>query len=95
MGVVWQELEACHGEMMAELQSKRGGRTPKRKKQKPESKWMSVLTDVMLGLLSQPSQLWRTVVEQVRPTGGVAGWYGRGQESSLCVGFPTAHRSRD
>ena len=58
--------------MRGEVQCRRGAHTPRKKKQQPESKWMSVLTDLLLSLLSQPSQLWRTVVEQVGGTGGGA-----------------------
>ena len=58
----------CHGEM--ELAVGRKGRTPKKKRrQKAEEEsgpsWIEVLTDMLLGFLSQPSQLWRNVTEQV------------------------------
>ena len=60
----------CYGEM--ELAVGRKGRTPKKRKQKTAEEsssaapsWMEVLTDMFLGFLSQPSQLWRNVTEQV------------------------------
>lgn len=48
------------------------GKTPVKKKQ--PSKWMEVLTDLLLGLLSQPSQLWRNTVEQVKGNGVIVEW---------------------
>lgn len=61
---VMQELEACRTEMEKELSSSRT-RTPRKKKQSSSNKWIEVLTDLLLGQLSQPSLLWRTVAEQV------------------------------
>ena len=49
--------------MEAELRSSKS-RTP-RKKKPVDSKWMVVLTDMLLGQLSEPSHLWRIVAEQV------------------------------
>lgn len=58
----------CHSEM--ELAVGKKGRTPKKRKKQKESAtagpcWIEVLTDMLLGFLSQPSQLWRNVTEQV------------------------------
>ena len=58
----------CQSEM--ELAVGKKGRTPKKKKRKTVEEedapsWMEVLTDMLLGFLSQPSQLWRNVTEQV------------------------------
>ena len=54
-----QELSICFNEMSQSLVKRR---TPKKVK---GPGWMAVLTDVLLGLLSHSSQLWRNVVEQV------------------------------
>ena len=59
----------CHSEMELAV-GKKGGRTPKKRKQKASGEesatsWIEVLTDMLLGFLSQPSQLWRNVTEQV------------------------------
>ena len=59
-----QELGACQEEMKKELRRKR--RSTPGKKKGFSNKWMEVLTDLLLGQLSQPSLLWRTVAEQVR-----------------------------
>ena len=48
-------------------------KTPKKKKRSKAGEegegeapsWIEVLTDMLLGFLSQPSQLWRNVTEQV------------------------------
>lgn len=65
----------CYSEMELAVGKKR--KTPKKKKKKTkvgsmeegeESEppgWIEVLTDLLLGFLSQPSQLWRNVTEQV------------------------------
>ena len=60
----------CYSEM--ELAVGKKGRTPKKKRQKTAEEsataapsWIEVLTDMLLGFLSQPSQLWRNVTEQV------------------------------
>ena len=58
----------CHGEM--ELAMGRKGRTPKKKRRQKVAEesgpsWVEVLTDMLLGFLSQPSQLWRNMTEQV------------------------------
>ncbi len=55
-----QDLNICFSEMSSLLTKKK---TPK--KRVKESEWMSVLVDVLLGLLSKSSQLWRNIVEQV------------------------------
>ena len=69
MGVVSQELEACREELETE-RKQAVSRTPRKtshtlKKKRQESKWMEVMTDLLLSLLSQSSQLWRTTTEQV------------------------------
>jgi hypothetical protein len=52
-----------------ELAVGKKGRTPKKRKHKAAEEsgpsWIEVLTDMLLGFLSQPSQLWRNVTEQV------------------------------
>ena len=57
----------CHSEMELSLSKK--NKTPKKRKKKEEEpetpSWIEVLTDMLLGFLSQPSQLWRNVTEQV------------------------------
>ena len=64
-----KELKVCQSEM--ELAVGKKGRTPKKKKRKAADEqgaphgWIEVLTDMLLGFLSQPSQLWRNVAEQV------------------------------
>ena len=52
---------------MTQAHSKKKTRTPKKvsSRAKEGPGWMAVLTDVLLGFLSQPSQLWRNIVEQV------------------------------
>ncbi len=64
---VWsQELEACWNEMREEFLQVKKQKTPvKRRRTLQRSKWMEVLTDLLLGQLSQPSQLWRINIEQV------------------------------
>ena len=63
----------CYSEMVADLSSK--FKTPKKRSKKAEQtsdetspsqlSWIEVLTDMLLSFLSQPSQLWRGVAEQV------------------------------
>lgn len=56
-----QELKVCHSEMM-QCRTK----TPKRKaKEQAAPGWMDVLVDMLLGFLSEGTQLWRAVVDQV------------------------------
>ena len=70
-GCCSQELRVCHSEMELAIGKKR--KTPKKKKRARSGEegegeapsWIEVLTDMLLGFLSQPSQLWRNVTEQV------------------------------
>ena len=59
----------CQSEMELAVGKKK---TPKKKKRKmgggeegEAPGWIEVLIDMLLGFLSQPSQLWRNVTEQV------------------------------
>ena len=60
----------CQGEM--ELAVGKKQKTPKKKKKRlteggetEAPSWIEVLVDMLLGFLSQPSQLWRNITEQV------------------------------
>lgn len=53
--ILIKELITCYENMSREVT-----KTPKRNK----TKWMEVLIDVMLGLLSHPHNAWRTVIDR-------------------------------
>ena len=70
-----QELRQCYSDMKSQLQQQTRKQTKTPKKRPPTSPalsdseaapgWVEVATDILLGYLSQSSQLWRSVVEQV------------------------------
>ena len=59
----------CQSEMELAIGKKKKKNTPKKKENEEgecvSHSWIEVMTDMLLGFLSQPSQLWRNITEQV------------------------------
>ena len=62
-----KDLKKCYSDMKTSFKKSKTPKKPSKSREKelPQTSspsWVEVLTDVLLGYLSQPSQLWRSVV---------------------------------